>query len=138
VAEIDGVRYVDDSKGTNIGAVAAALASCGDRVILIAGGRNKGSDFSLLAASISRHVRHLILIGEAAEQMAGQLGHLVPVARASSMDEAVRRAAEVARAGDTVLLSPACASFDMFTGYAHRGEVFCRAVQVLRPVHHCG
>lgn len=138
VAEIDGVRYVDDSKGTNIGAVAAALASCGDRVILIAGGRNKGSDFSLLAASISRHVRHLILIGEAAAQMAEQLGHLVPVTRASSMEEAVRRAAEVARAGDTVLLSPACASFDMFTGYAHRGEVFSRAVQELRPVHHCG
>jgi UDP-N-acetylmuramoylalanine--D-glutamate ligase len=69
--------------------------------------------------------------------MAEQLGHLVPVTRASSMEDAVRRAAEVARAGDTVLLSPACASFDMFTGYAHRGEVFCRAVQELRPVHHC-
>jgi UDP-N-acetylmuramoylalanine--D-glutamate ligase len=134
VAEIEGVRYVDDSKGTNIGAVAAALASCGDRVILIAGGRNKGSDFSLLAASVSRHVRHLILIGEAAAQMAEQLGHLVPVTMASSMAEAVCRAAAVARAGDTVLLSPACASFDMFTGYAHRGEVFCRAVQELRPV----
>ena len=138
VAEIGGVRYVDDSKGTNIGAVVAALVSCGDRVILIAGGRNKGSDFSLLAESVTRHVRHLILIGEAAVQMAAQLGSLVPVTMASSMEDAVSRAAEMAQAGDTVLLSPACASFDMFTSYAHRGEVFRRAVQELRPVHHCG
>ena len=137
VAEISGVQYVDDSKGTNIGAVAAALASCGDRVILIAGGRNKGSDFSQLAASVTRHVRHLILIGEAAAQMAGQLGSLVPVTRAGSMEDAVCRAAEIARAGDTVLLSPACASFDMFNSYAHRGEVFRQAVQELRSVNHC-
>lgn len=138
VAEIGGVRYVDDSKGTNIGAVAAALASCGDRVILIAGGRNKGSDFSLLAESVARHVRHLILIGEAAAQMSRQLGSLVPLTMAASMEDAVRRAAEIALAGDTVLLSPACASFDMFTSYAHRGEVFRQAVRELRPVHHCG
>jgi UDP-N-acetylmuramoylalanine--D-glutamate ligase len=138
VAEIDGVRYVDDSKGTNIGAVAAALASSGDRVILIAGGRNKGSDFSLLVESVTRHVRHLILIGEAAVQMAEQLGSLVPWTMAGSMEEAVRRAAAIARAGDTVLLSPACASFDMFTGYAHRGEVFRQAVRELHPVPHGG
>jgi UDP-N-acetylmuramoylalanine--D-glutamate ligase len=135
VAEISGVRYVDDSKGTNIGAVAAALASSGDRVILIAGGRNKGSDFSLLAESVVRHVRHLILIGEAAEQMAEQLGPLVPVTRAGTMADAVHRAAAIARAGDTVLLSPACASFDMFTSYAHRGEVFRQSVRELRPAH---
>lgn len=133
VAEINGVRYVDDSKGTNIGAVIAALASCGDRVILIAGGRNKGSDFSELAGSVRRHCRHLVLIGEAAEQMARQLGALVAVTRADSMDDAVRRASAVAAPGDTVLLSPACASFDMFTSYAHRGEVFCQAVQALQP-----
>lgn len=138
VAEIGGVRYVDDSKGTNIGAVTAALASCGDRVILIAGGRNKGSDFSLLAESVTRHVRHLILIGEAASQMAEQLGSLVPLSEAASMEDAVRRAAEVAQAGDTVLLSPACASFDMFSSYAHRGEVFRQAVQGLRSDHYCG
>jgi UDP-N-acetylmuramoylalanine--D-glutamate ligase len=70
--------------------------------------------------------------------MAAQLGALVPVTRVGSMKEAVRRAAEMARAGDTVLLSPACASFDMFTSYAHRGEVFRQAVQELLPVHHCG
>lgn len=136
VAEIEGVRYVDDSKGTNIGAVAAALADSGDRVILIAGGRNKGSDFSLLAPAVSRHVRHLVLIGEAAGRMAEQLGDLAPVTRASGMEDAVRRAAELARPGDTVLLSPGCASFDMFTGYAHRGEVFQQAVMDLFNIRH--
>jgi len=136
VAEIDGVRYVDDSKGTNIGAVAAALASAGERVILIAGGRNKGSDFSLLAPAVARHVLHLVLIGEAATSMAEQLGHVVPVVHASTMEDAVRRAAELARPGDTVLLSPACASFDMFTGYAHRGDVFQQAVMGLRNMQH--
>jgi UDP-N-acetylmuramoylalanine--D-glutamate ligase len=136
VAEIEGVHYVDDSKGTNIGAVAAALAGSGDRVILIAGGRSKGGDFSLLAPAVARHVRHLVLIGEAAGSMAEQLGHLAPVTRAAGMEDAVRRAAELARPGDTVLLSPACASFDMFTGYAHRGEVFQQAVMDLFNIRH--
>ncbi|HHO48084.1 MAG TPA: UDP-N-acetylmuramoyl-L-alanine--D-glutamate ligase [Desulfobacteraceae bacterium] len=134
VAEIDGVRYVDDSKGTNIGAVAAALAASGDRVILIAGGRNKGGDFDLLAPAVSRHVLHLVLIGEAAGPMAEQLGGLAPATMAASMEDAVHRAAELARPGDTVLLSPGCASFDMFTGYAQRGEVFQRAVLALRDI----
>lgn len=134
VAEIDGVRYVDDSKGTNIGAVAAALAASGDRVILIAGGRNKGGDFDRLAPAVSRHVLHLVLIGEAAGLMAEQLGSLAPTTMAASLEDAVRRASELARPGDTVLLSPGCASFDMFTGYAHRGEVFQRAVLALRNI----
>lgn len=134
VAEIDGVRYVDDSKGTNMGAVAAALAGSGDRVILIAGGRNKGSDFSLLAPAVARHVRHLVLIGEAAGVMAEQLGALAPVTLAGSMEDAVRRAAGLARPGDTVLLSPACASFDMFRGYAERGKFFQQAVMDLYHV----
>jgi UDP-N-acetylmuramoylalanine--D-glutamate ligase len=134
VAELDGIRYVDDSKGTNVGAVAAALASIGGRVVLIAGGRDKDSDFSLLAQSVRGYVRQLILIGEAADRIEEQLGALAPVIRAASMQEAVRRAAEVAERGDTVLLSPGCASFDMFTGYAHRGEVFQQAVADLRKV----
>lgn len=136
VAELDGIRYVDDSKGTNVGAVAAALASIGGRVVLIAGGRDKDSDFSLLAQSVRRYVRQLILIGEAADRIEEQLGALAPVIRAASMQEAVKRAAEVAKRGDTVLLSPGCASFDMFTGYAHRGEVFQQAVADLRKVSH--
>ncbi|MCL7486685.1 MAG: UDP-N-acetylmuramoyl-L-alanine--D-glutamate ligase [Desulfobulbaceae bacterium] len=136
VAEIDGVKYVDDSKGTNTGAVAAALASSGDRVVLIAGGRDKGSDFSLLASHVRKHVRRLILIGEAAERMEKQLGALAPVVRAANMEEAVSKAAEIATPGDTVLLSPGCASFDMFTGYAHRGEVFQQAVRDLGKISH--
>jgi UDP-N-acetylmuramoylalanine--D-glutamate ligase len=133
VGEIAGVRYVDDSKGTNIGAVEAALASSGSHVILIAGGRDKGSDFRLLAPAVRKHVRHLILIGEAADRMFDALGTAVPTSRAGSMEDAVRRAAEMAQPGDTVLLSPACASFDMFTGYAQRGEVFRQSVLSLSP-----
>lgn len=132
VAEVGGIRYVDDSKGTNIGAVAAALVSCGERVVLIAGGRDKESDFSLLADHVRKHVQHLVLIGEAADRIEAQLGLQAPVLRAASMEEAVRKATDVARPGDTVLLSPGCASFDMFTGYAHRGEVFQQAVLGLK------
>jgi UDP-N-acetylmuramoylalanine--D-glutamate ligase len=105
-------------------------------VILIAGGRDKESDFSLLAAHVQKHVRQLVLIGEAAGRIAEQLGALAPVIRASSMEEAVVKAAEVSRPGDTVLLSPGCASFDMFTGYAHRGNVFQQAVLSLQKISH--
>jgi UDP-N-acetylmuramoylalanine--D-glutamate ligase len=136
LSEIDGVTFIDDSKGTNIGAVAAALASCGGRVILIAGGRDKDSDFSLLADHVRQHVRQLVLIGEAAARIEECLGSEAPVIRASSMQEAVRRAAEIAEPGDTVLLSPGCASFDMFTGYAQRGEVFQQAVLELQKISH--
>jgi UDP-N-acetylmuramoylalanine--D-glutamate ligase len=136
VADIDGVRYVDDSKGTNIGAVAAALTSCGERVILIAGGRDKDSDFSMLGEHVNKHAKHLVLIGEAADRIEAQLGSLVPITRAGSMQEAVLRAAEIAVQGDTILLSPGCASFDMFTSYIHRGETFQEAVLGLRKVSH--
>lgn len=136
VTEIGGVKYVDDSKGTNIGAVAAALASCEDRVILIAGGRDKESDFSLLTESVMNHVRALVLIGEAADRIEASLGNVVPVFRATTMGDAVQKAAELAQRGDTVLLSPACASFDMFENYSHRGEVFQAAVQGLRKPSH--
>ncbi len=135
VAEIDGVLFVDDSKGTNIGAVAAALAGCRGPVVLIGGGRDKGSDFTLLRASVERHVRQLVLIGEAAGAMADALGPLVPVSRAAGMEDAVRRAAAAARPGDTVLLSPGCASFDMFTSYAERGRFFQQAVADLRQAN---
>ncbi|MDW7773213.1 MAG: UDP-N-acetylmuramoyl-L-alanine--D-glutamate ligase [Desulfobulbaceae bacterium] len=128
VGEIDGVRYIDDSKGTNIGAVAAALASCGSPAILIAGGRDKGSDFRLLTPAVQEHVRHLVLLGEAADRMDEALGSVVPAERAENMGDAVRLAAAAARSGDTVLLSPGCASFDMFDSYAHRGEAFRQAV----------
>ncbi len=136
VAEIDGVRYVDDSKGTNLGAVIAALSSCGERVILIAGGRDKDSDFNLLADPVRKHVRQLVLIGEAADRIEDCLGSLVPVTRATSMQEAVRGAAKIAQPGNTVVLSPGCTSFDMFTNDAHRGEVFQREVLELNKIRH--
>ena len=132
VAELDGVTYINDSKGTNPGAVAAALAGCDDRVVLIAGGRSKGDDFSMLREPVAEHVQALIVLGEAASLLEEQLGGLVPVSRARTMDEAVAQAANLARPGDTVLLSPACASFDMFADYARRGEAFARAVRNLR------
>lgn len=134
VGEIGGVRYIDDSKGTNIGAVQAALASNGDRIILIAGGRDKKSDFSLLAPAVREHVIYLVLLGEAAGRIKEALGSIVQTVTAGSMEEAVRMAAERAQPGDTVMLSPGCASFDMFTGYAHRGEVFRQAVSRLEPI----
>ena len=133
IGEADGVRWYDDSKGTNVGSTVAALAGLarGDaKVVLIAGGEGKGQDFSPLKSAVARAARALILIGrdapliEAAVEGAG-----VPVRRARSMEEAVALAGESARAGDAVLLSPACASFDMFRNYKHRGEVFRHAVE---------
>lgn len=130
VATIDGVSYVNDSKATNPHAVLAALDGA-ERVVLIAGGRNKGLDLSTLA-SASRSVRAVVAIGEAGPEIAGSFaGAGVPAERAASMDEAVARASAIATAGDTVLLSPGCASFDMFADYKARGESFRAAVKRL-------
>lgn len=134
VAEIAGVRYINDSKGTNIGATIAALEGVGaDRnILLIAGGQGKGADFSQLQAAVAAHCKQVIVLGEDAPALQAALQASAPVSPASSMEEAVAQAAERARPGDCVLLSPACASFDMFSGYVQRGEVFCRAVDQLR------
>ena len=130
VADISGVRYVDDSKGTNVGATVAALAGMGRPVVLIAGGDGKGQDFSALRDAVARSARALVLIGRDARLIeAAVAGAGVPIRRAASMDEAVALAAQAASAGDAVLLSPACASFDMFRDYRHRGEVFRLAVE---------
>ncbi len=133
VAEIDGVRYVNDSKGTNIGAAEAALRGLGGErdILLIAGGQAKGADFSQLQQAVARHCKLLILIGEDAPLLQQALSSSVPVHMASSLAEAVNVAAMQAQRGDVVLLSPACASFDMFSGYAERGEVFCASVKRL-------
>ncbi len=131
VAEIGGVSWYNDSKATNVGATLAAVRGFDAPLVLIAGGQPKGADFSELA-SIGGRLRALVLIGEAAEQIARSLddGQL-PIRRADSMREAVAVAAQLARSGDLVLLSPACASFDMFDNYQHRGDVFVRAVREL-------
>lgn len=131
VAEIDGVLYVDDSKSTNPGSVVAALHSYDRPVILIAGGRSKGTDFIELGVAIRQRAKALVLIGEAADEI-GEHAKSVPTVRAASMEEAVARAREQAKRGDVVLLSPGCASFDMFRSAEHRGETFVAAVNAMR------
>jgi UDP-N-acetylmuramoylalanine--D-glutamate ligase len=133
VAVIDGVRFINDSKATNIGAMAAALAGCDTPVVLIAGGRDKNSDFTLLREVIARKVKHLVLIGEAAGLMAAALGTVVTTETATTMEDAVGRAQQMARPGELVLLAPGCASFDMFSGYEERGRVFAECVRRLDP-----
>ena len=123
---------MNDSKATNIGALAAALAGCQQPVVLIAGGRDKGSDYTELQDVVRNKVRSLVLIGEAADLMNEALGAFVPVLRADSMEEAVLKAKKAALPGDMVLLSPGCASFDMFSGYEARGNSFAAAVVGLR------
>ena len=128
----DGVDYFDDSKGTNVGATVAALEGLGRRVVLIAGGDGKGQDFSPLRTPVTRHARAVVLIGRAGPQINLALGGAgVRVEFADDMAQAVARADELAQAGDAVLLSPACASFDMFRNYVHRADVFIAAVRAL-------
>ncbi len=129
VATRAGVDFYDDSKGTNIGAVARSLTSFDRPVILIAGGRDKDSDFSLLNGLITRRVKALVLVGETKERLARVWEGLAPVYLAADMPQAVARATSLADPGEVVLLSPACASFDMFRDYAHRGEIFQKAVK---------
>jgi UDP-N-acetylmuramoylalanine--D-glutamate ligase len=132
VAAMGGVEFYDDSKGTNVGAVACSLAHFEVPVILIAGGRDKDSDFSLLSNLIRERVKALVLLGESRDLLARVWDGLAPVHLAADMADAVRQARQLARLGEVVLLSPACASFDMFTDYAQRGEVFQKLVRELR------
>jgi UDP-N-acetylmuramoylalanine--D-glutamate ligase len=132
VAEINGIAFYDDSKGTNVGATVAALSGMLRPVVLIAGGDGKGQDFTPLAAAVSARAREVVLIGQDADAIAKVLaGCGVPLSRAANMQEAVEAAYAASRPGDAVLLSPACASYDMFRNYMHRAEVFVAAVQTL-------
>lgn len=133
VAERDGIRWIDDSKGTNPGATAAALAGLvpepsRGRAVLIAGGEGKGADFTALAEVIAAHARAVVLIGRDAPQIAAAIAGRVPTVRAPDLEGAVAAAAQFAQPGDCVLLSPACASFDLFEDYRHRGRCFAAAV----------
>jgi len=132
VAAVDGVTYCNDSKATNTGAVISALQQSNGSVILIAGGKDKGEDYRLLHNAVALKVRRLILIGEAANAISDGLGDLAVVDFAASLEEAVLLASRHAVAGETVLLSPACASFDMFESYGHRGQVFKDCVMRLK------
>lgn len=132
VEEIDGVRYYDDSKGTNVGAsVTALLGLSEEKAILIAGGRDKGGSYEPLVEALKTKGRAVVVIGEASDIIAKAVGAAVPVVRASSMEDAVVQSCKLARPGDAVLLSPACSSFDMFKDYKQRGDVFVAAVKAL-------
>ena len=129
VATRRGVEWYDDSKGTNVGATVAALRGLGKKAVLILGGEGKGQDFSPLAEVVARHASKVLLIGRDAPLIEKVVGG----EHCASLEEAVARAARVARSGEAVLLSPACASFDMFRDYKHRGEAFAAAVRGLEP-----
>ena len=135
VRELDGVSYYNDSKATNVGAALAAIDGLGmdmdGKLVLIAGGDGKGADFSGLRDSVTRYCRAVVLIGRDADLIADALGDAVPQVRAASLDEAIAQCRALAQPGDAVLLSPACASFDMFKNYEERGQLFARAVGAL-------
>ena len=132
VGEHQGASYYDDSKATNVGAALAAIEGLGadidGKLVLIAGGDGKGADFSALKAPVARFCRAVVLLGRDAQQIADALGDAVILHRVSTLDEAVKRCAELAQDGDAVLLSPACASLDMFKNFEERGQLFAQAV----------
>jgi UDP-N-acetylmuramoylalanine--D-glutamate ligase len=131
-ATLNGVRYYNDSKGTNVGAAVAAIQGLEGKLVLIAGGQGKGQDFTPLRKALEGKSRSVVLMGEDAPLIDAALGVGFDIHRVADMDEAVMLAARLAQTGDNVLLSPACASFDMFASYAERGERFMEAVRGLR------
>nr|WP_269819712.1 UDP-N-acetylmuramoyl-L-alanine--D-glutamate ligase [Pseudomonas cichorii] len=135
VRELAGVHYYNDSKATNVGSALAAIEGLGaditGKLVLIAGGDGKGADFSGLRAAVAAHCRAVILLGRDAELIAQALGDAAPLVRVSTLEESVQRSAELAQEGDAVLLSPACASLDMFKNYEERGRLFAQAVEGL-------
>lgn len=135
VAEINSISFVNDSKATNVGAAVAAIRGFGDKasknIILIAGGQAKGQDFKALVSEVPNYVKLILLIGEDGKQLASAVGNSCEIQYSGSLDAAVIQANNVAVSGDTVLLSPACASFDMFDGFEHRGKCFEAAVSAL-------
>lgn len=130
--ELNGVNYYDDSKATNVGAALAAIEGLGadidGKLVLIAGGDRKGADFAPLKAPVAAHCRAVVLLGRDAPLLAATFGDSVPLVRVTTLEEAVQRAADIAQEGDAVLLSPACASLDMFKNFEERGHLFARAV----------
>ena len=124
IGEKNGITFIDDSKGTNVGATCAALAGLPSSIVLIAGGQGKGQDFTPLRAALHNKARAVLLIGVDAAQIERDLQDVVPIEHCASLEHATTRAYQLAQTGDIVLLSPACASLDMFKGYAHRAQVF--------------
>ena len=132
VRRVAAVNYVNDSKATNVAAAIASIESVDGMLVLIAGGEGKGSDFSSLADPLEKKLRAAVLIGRDAEQIEAALETIVPTYFAQDMKDAVEQAAVYAESDDTVLLAPACASFDQFDNYAARGDAFREAVEALR------
>jgi UDP-N-acetylmuramoylalanine--D-glutamate ligase len=131
VREINGVKFINDSKATNVNSLWYALESFDEPIILIAGGRDKGNDYSKVYDLVKRKVKLIVAIGESKEKIYNEFKTLTNVIKVNSMEEAVKISFENASPGDVVLLSPACASFDMFEDYEHRGEVFKKLVNEL-------
>jgi UDP-N-acetylmuramoylalanine--D-glutamate ligase len=133
VQELDGVLYINNSMCTNIAAAICSLEAVGRPVIVIAGGVDKNSDFTPFGAALARYARHVVLMGRAAEkiEVAARMAGFTAISKAQSMEEAVALASRIAQPGDAVLLSPACASFDMFRDFETRGEAFRQAVRAL-------
>jgi UDP-N-acetylmuramoylalanine--D-glutamate ligase len=131
VRMLDGVEYVNDSKATNVDSVWYALRSYTKPLILLMGGRDKGNDYSRLIEPVREHVKSIVAIGESADKVIKAFAHIVPVTSSSSMQDAIAAARDRAEPGDVVLLSPACASFDWFRDYEHRGQVFKEIVMTL-------
>jgi UDP-N-acetylmuramoylalanine--D-glutamate ligase len=132
VRELGGVKYINDSKGTNVGAVVKSIESFSEPLILIAGGRDKAGDFSVLRGPVSQKVRAVLLIGEASGKIKDALGDVTDTVMAKDLAEAVKLSRQMAKKGDVVLLSPACASFDMFRDYEDRGRQFKKIVMELQ------
>ncbi|HEY2645683.1 MAG TPA: UDP-N-acetylmuramoyl-L-alanine--D-glutamate ligase [Candidatus Acidoferrales bacterium] len=135
VATVSGVEYFNDSKATNVDATLKALDAFPGNVLIILGGKDKGSDYRILRKSLRSRARMALLIGSAAGKIETELGGVIPVERAETLERAVESAARSARPGDTVLLAPACASFDQFENYEHRGRVFKQLVRELEKKH---
>jgi UDP-N-acetylmuramoylalanine--D-glutamate ligase len=132
VAEINGVRYFNDSKATNVDATLKALDAFPGRILVILGGKDKGSDYTALRMPLRERAILALLIGAAADKIDSEIAGSVAIERAGTLEHAVEIAFEAARAGDVVLLAPACASFDQFENYEHRGRVFKALVQELK------
>ena len=132
ITKVEGIFFYNDSKATNVDAVIRALESFSEPVVLLLGGRNKSGNFAILADSIQHNVKSLVIFGEAREEIESAFKGIVTSVLAQSMSEVVSKAREIAAAGDVVLFSPGCASFDMYENYARRGEDFRRCVEKLK------
>jgi UDP-N-acetylmuramoylalanine--D-glutamate ligase len=131
VRELGGVKFYNDSKATNVDSVWYALDSFTSPVILIAGGRDKGNDYTSIIPLVKEKVKNAVLIGEGADKLGKSLNGITNISFAQTMEEAVKVAYDISKQGDVVLLSPACASFDMFNNYEHRGLIFKNSVMAI-------